>query len=67
MADDDLAETIRRCTQLQAEADAAVIERAVEEALQGGRSGVLVTRHAGWVEAFVDSSVPYGWIHERTA
>jgi hypothetical protein len=43
-----------------------IIERAVEEAVQGGLHGVKVTwRIDNWaVSAKVDPSVPYGEIHE---
>jgi hypothetical protein len=56
-------EVIREATRLAN----AVIEEAVEEAIQGGVCGVKVSRSKwGWtVIAEVDPSVPYGEIHEH--
>lgn len=46
--------------------DAAVVEQACEEALQGGECGVLVVYRDGRVvTARPDASVPYGWRHEH--
>lgn len=45
----------------QARRRAAAIERAIEEALQGGEHGVLVDDQECWAEPHV--SVPYGEIH----
>jgi hypothetical protein len=48
---------------------AAVVETACEEAIRGGRFGVLVETEIAWggyrIIAKVDPSVPYGEIHER--
>lgn len=49
-------------------AEAAVIERAVEESLQGGKHGVLVVRDT-WqklISAKVNTLVPYGTIYVYT-
>lgn len=47
---------------------AAALERACEEALQGGQHGVLVVRDRfGGMKVAVDPSVPYGHIYEVDA
>lgn len=45
-------------------AEVAMVEQAVEVALQQGRCGVRVWRHDGGVTVRVDPSVPYGHIYE---
>lgn len=49
-------------------AELAVIEQKIEEAIQGGEHGVKVRRDrltAKLLSIEVDSSVPYGCIHEH--
>lgn len=65
------AEVIHRYLQKVAAEGAAVIEQAVEQALQGGEHGVSTRRVFDGVgnkiviEAWVDPTVPYGQILDR--
>lgn len=64
-----VAGLLERLVQEMLQADHRLVEEAVEEALQGGRCGVMVLRDRfGRVEsATASSDVPYGQIHEYLA
>jgi hypothetical protein len=60
------ADAIRESAEAHSRAAAVVIERACEQALQAGVSGVLVlTRNGVPVLASPHPDVPYGQIHYR--
>lgn len=64
----DMGEIIRGYVEAVLKAEVAEIERACEEALQGGECGVLVTRRrdGSFVSAGPSLSVPYGYVYETT-
>jgi len=62
---ESLEDAISRAVTAAVRADAAIVEAACEDALQGGKHGVYVLRRLGRVvQAEVSDIVPYGEIYE---